>query len=190
MDDLSEKEQIALIKKTKLDKKCFGKIYEYYYQKVLDFAKKRVTDIHTAEDLTGDIFEKIFRSFGNFQWQGISLSAWIFRIARNAVIDFYRKNNKRKGNISMEDMQDKLIAPDSAIETGILEDEIQVMLYNSIREFGDEEQYLIYFKFFAEMSNKEIAEESGMTETNVGTKLHRIRKKLKRIMEKAEKTGQ
>ncbi len=187
MEELSSKEQQALIKKAKLDKNDFGKIYEYYYQKVLDFVKKRVSNQHIAEDLTGDIFEKIFKNFGNFQWQGISLSAWIFRIARNSVIDFYRKNNKNKGNVSVDELKDKLVAPDSTIETGMLEDEMQVRLYNSIREFNDEEQYLIYFKFFAEMSNKEIADQAGMSETNVGTKLHRIRKKLKRIMEKAEK---
>ena len=68
-----------------------------------------------------------------------------------------------------------------------MEDETQIHLYNAIREFGDEEQHLIYYKFFAEMSNKEIAEQLELSETNVGTRLHRIRKKLKRVMEKVEK---
>ena len=189
MEELTDKEQQALIKKAKLDKNDFGKIYELYYQKVLDFVRKRVTDFHTAEDVTGDIFEKILKSFGNFQWQGISLSAWVFRIARNAVIDFYRKNNKRKGSVSIDDVGDKIESSEVGVETGLLEDETQVHLYNAIREFGDDEQNLIYYKFFAEMSNKEIAEQLELSETNVGTRLHRIRKKLKRIMEKVEKTG-
>jgi RNA polymerase sigma factor (sigma-70 family) len=188
MEELPDKEQKELIKKAKLDRKDFDKIYLHYYKKVLDFVRKRVSDQHTAEDITGDIFEKILKSINDFQWQGITLSAWIFRIARNTVIDHYRKYHNRK-NVSIDDMNDELVSNETMIETGMLEDEMQVKLYNAIREFEEEDQYLIYYKFFAEISNKEIAKLTGMSETNVGTKLHRVRKKLRNVLQKLDKVA-
>ena len=184
MTELPEEEQKSLIRKAKLNKKDFDKLYEFYYKKVLAFVRKKVTDPHVAEDLTGDIFEKIIKSIKGFQWQGITLSAWIFRIARNTVIDFYRRSNKRKGNVSFEDYSQNLVSSDVSIETGMLQDEVQAKLYDAIREFNDEDQYLIYYKFFAEMSNKDIAKLMKMSETNTGTKLHRVRKKLRKYIGK------
>lgn len=57
-------------------------------------------------------------------------------------------------------------------------DEEDIALFNAIKELDEDEQYLIYYKFFEEMSNSKISEITGLTETNIGTKLHRIRKKL------------
>ena len=100
--DLTEKQQKKIFSKKKISKKDFDKIYETYYKQVYEFVYKRVSDVHVAEDLTSSIFEKIVKSIDDFQWQGITISAWIFRIARNRVIDYYRKNNKYKGRVSLD----------------------------------------------------------------------------------------
>jgi len=63
---------------------------------------------------------------------------------------------------------------DSVIWTG----EVEKGLFESISELSEKDQYLIYYKFFEELSNKQIAKITGYSETNIGTKLHRIRKKL------------
>ena len=60
-------------------------------------------------------------------------------------------------------------------------------LYNAIRDLQEDEQFLVYYKFFEELSNKEIADLLNMSETNVGTKLHRARKKLENIIQKNQK---
>jgi RNA polymerase sigma-70 factor (ECF subfamily) len=165
------------------DKKSFSQddfeeVYSQFYDRVMNFVSRRVTGKETAEDLTGDIFEKIYKSIDDFQWQGITISAWIFRIARNRVIDFYRKHSKRKNNSSIDDYSNTLESSLKASETMMIEDEEHRYLYDAIREFDEDDQYLIYYKFFEEFSNKKIAEIMELTETNVGTKLYRIRKKL------------
>lgn len=159
-------------------------MYEDHYPKVYGFVLKRVTNKTVAEDLTAEIFEKVLKYSDDFQWQGISVSSWIFRIARNHIIDFYRKNSKYVGNSSLDDVINFIEAKVPNVDIEAERDESEVELYLAIKELDSEEQYLIYYKFFEELPNKKIAEITGMSETNVGTKLHRIRKKLQQIMEK------
>lgn len=149
---------------------------------------KRVTSKEVAEDLTSEIFEKVYKTINDFQWQGVTLSAWLFRIARNHLIDYYRKNNKFKNDTSLDEIIDIVVSNSTPIEKQIEESETEVNLFKSISELEQEDQYLIYYKFYEEMSNKQISELTGISETNIGTKLHRIRKKLAKHITKYENT--
>lgn len=157
-------------------------LYRAYYQKVLDFLSKKVSSREIAEDLTSEVFEKIWRTVDDFQWQGIKISAWIFRIARNHLIDYYRKQNKYKNDRSLDEILNIVESTLPSADSEIEREEEDVQLFNAIKELNEDDQYLIYYKFYEEMSNSKIAEVTGMTETNIGTKLHRIRKKLAKII--------
>lgn len=126
-------------------------------------------------------------SLSDFRWQGITVSAWIFKIARNHIIDFYRKNDKHKGEKSLEDVINFVESKIPSVDIEAEADEEEIELYNAMRDLEEDEQYLIYYKFFEEMSNKQIAGIVKMSETNVGTKLHRTRKKLEKIIKKNQK---
>ncbi|KXK27415.1 MAG: ECF RNA polymerase sigma factor SigH [candidate division WS6 bacterium OLB20] len=151
-----------------------------------DFILKRVSNQQIAEDLTSDVFEKVLKSINDFQWQGITVSAWIFRIARNHVIDYYRKNSKRKKDTSLDKVVNIVASSAPSAETEMQADEAEAGLYNALRELKQEDQYLVYYKFFEELSNKQISKLTGMSETNIGTRLHRIRKRLGTILEKKQ----
>lgn len=174
-------------KQRSFSKKDFDKIYKNYHKRVYEFVLKRVSLKEVAEDLTSEIFEKIYKSIEDFKWQGISISAWIFRIARNRIIDYYRKNSKRKNDSSLYDYTNVIESPLKESEELMIESEEHVALYNSIREFNEQDQYLIYYKFFETFNNKKIAHLMELSETNVGTRLHRIRKKLAKLIEKKKK---
>lgn len=148
---------------------------------------KRVGNSDIADDLTSEIFEKILKSVNDFQWQGITLSAWIFRIARNHIIDYYRKSNKYKLDRSLEDVANFIVSNTPNVEVEMQADEEDRELYKSLMLLDAEDQYLVYYKFFENMSNKDISRITKMSETNIGTRLHRVRKKLKQIIEKLQK---
>lgn len=120
---------------------------------------------------------------GDYQWQGISVSAWIYRIARNHLIDYYRKQNKYKNDKSFDDVVNIVESNLPTAETEIVRDEEDIILYRAIRELDEEDQYLVYYKFFEGMSNSQISQIIGQTETNVGTRLHRIRKRMKKLID-------
>lgn len=184
---ISIKKQKKIFSKSELSTKDFSQIYETHHDKVQAFIFKRVSSQEVAEDLTSEVFEKVLISLSDFRWQGITVSAWIFKIARNHIIDYYRKNDKHKGEKSLEDVINFIESKIPSVDVEAEADEEEVELYNAMRELPEDEQYLIYYKFFEEMSNSQISEILHMSETNVGTKLHRTRKKLEKIIKKNQK---
>lgn len=89
----------------------------------------------------------------------------------------------------MEDVSNFIESKLPSIDTQLEIFEEESKLYLAIQELPEEDQYLIYYRFFEELSLKDIADKTGMSETNIGTKLHRIRKKLSKIIQN-KKSGQ
>lgn len=182
--DLSKLEQQEIAEKKELTKADYEKVYIAYYPRILNFVLSRVTKKEDAEDITSLVFERVLKKLHDFQWQGITITSWIYRIARNAIIDYYRKNNERQKDASIESVGDYIVSSEEKIEQLIINDEEELKLYSALRNFDEEDQYLVYYKFFEDLSNKEIADITGLTETNVGTRLHRLRNKIKNLLEK------
>ncbi len=181
---LSREQQKAIAEKIELTNEDYELIYINYSKQILSFVTSRVKSKEDAEDLTSLIFERVLHKLKDFQWQDVTISSWIFKIARNAIIDYYRKYSERRNDSSVEQIGDFLRSQEEKIDTLVINDEEEVSLYNSIRELSESDQFLIYYKFFEELSNKEIAKLTGMSETNVGTRLHRLRTKLKKLINK------
>lgn len=181
---IDKKKEHDLLNAVKKDKHEFSKLYEQYYLQILNYVQKRVNEKHQAEDIVSEIFIKAFKAIKDFQWQGVSFSSWLYRIARNSLTDYYRKNARNDRTVSIDDIKERVASPAEEIEKSAIRYEQEQLLYEVIMKFKEDEQYLIYYKFFENFSNKEIADLSGLSETNVGTKLHRIRNKMKKILER------
>lgn len=172
-----------IVEAAQKDKKNFGPLYEEYYPQIFGYIKKRIERREVAEDLTSKAFEKALKAIDNFQWQGVPFKSWLFRIARNVLTDFYRSQGRKPGDVSFE------IVEDFTKDEGLQPDEVYVRdddessLYEAMAELDEDDQYLIYYKFFEKLSNVEIAKITGLSETNVGTKLYRIRSKMKGLLE-------
>ena len=66
------------------------KVYTEYKEKVMRYMLKKVQNPHDAEDLTSEVFLKVFKSIESFDENKASISTWIYTVARNTVIDYYR----------------------------------------------------------------------------------------------------
>lgn len=175
-----------LIESIKKDKKNFEKLFSKFYDQIHYYIRKRISNKSIAEDLACEVFEKAFTSIDDFQWQGVSISSWIYRIARNLLTDHYRKIGRKGEDISLTEIQD--LFKDEKISAGsaMAKQEEELALYNALREFKEIDQYLIYYKFFEGLSNIDIAEITGLSESNVGTRLYRIRKKIRKMLKNKE----
>lgn len=180
-DTKIEKELFNLVRK---DKKNFDKIYQKYYNLVLNYIRNRISNKAIGEDLASEVFEKALKAIDDFKWQGVSLSAWIFRIARNLLTDYYRKVGRVGENISLTEIENLFEDVEANQYLDFIRDEEDMALYDAIREFKEKDQYLIYYKFFEDLRNKGIARVTGLSESNVGTRLYRIRRKLRIILKK------
>ena len=72
------------------DEQAFASLYDTYLDSIYRFIYLRVEDQQTAEDITSNVFLKAWEKLDKYQFRGVPFRAWLFRIARNAVIDHYR----------------------------------------------------------------------------------------------------
>lgn len=160
------------------NKPDFQALYKELQPQILHYVKARIGSREDAEDITAEVFVRVYKNLDDFQWQGVSINSWVYRIAKNAIIDHYRKYNKNKNQVEFEKASQHVAASEKDILLDILDDEEEKSLYVAISQLDTEDQYLIYYKYFEDLSISEIAKRLNLSETNVGTKLHRLRKKI------------
>ncbi len=163
----------------------FVDLYAHNREKILNYINARVRIREDAEDLTEEVFEKVLKNLADFKWQGVSIEAWIYKIAKNTIIDHHRRGKKLKGQVDL-DVVENQTKDETEVDPLLISisDEEQRKLYNAIGELTPDEQYLVYYKYFEELSVPDIAIRVNLSETNVSTKLHRLRKKLLKFLNK------
>ena len=155
----------------------FGRLYEQYLPGVYRYVLYRVGDRENAEDLTEDIFQKALSGYARYDSRKASFSTWLFSIARNTVIDYYRRH-AREAKLSRE------IETDIPANTGSPEDDAARTedlgkLKECLLKLNPNEQEIISLKFSGSMTNRDIARLTGLSESNVGTILCRALRKLR-----------
>ena len=83
------------------EQEAFAQLYEAYFDKIYRYVVFKIGDKMEAEDITQQVFLKALRSISSFKWKGIPFSAWLFRIAHNQVVDYFRK--KRRAAIPLDE---------------------------------------------------------------------------------------
>jgi len=121
------------------------------------------------EDLYQDVALNLWKAFPHYRKES-QLSTWIYRIALNTCVSYYRKNSRRPACVE--------ITPE--VKAYVEENESIAELYACINRLGKLERALILL-YLEDRPYKEIAEIMGITATNVSTKINRIKEKLKQI---------
>lgn len=123
-------------------------------------------------DLVQEITIQLWKSFDNYN-RAYEHSTWVYRISLNVAISFYRKSKKELAT----PLTETIIALVKEDEPGELEENVQ-LLYQFINEL-DELNKALMLLYLDNKTHKEMAEVLGITETNVATKIGRIKEKLK-----------
>ena len=156
---------------------AFARLYDQFMPKVFRYINYRIVDMHMAEDLTSTVFEKALTKFKSYDSEKAGFSTWIFSIARNTLIDHYR-THKADRNVPLENAL-PLSAETVSVEEVITREEECQILQKCVKELSAREQEIISLKFGGEMTNREIARMTGLSESNVGTTIFRTVRKLR-----------
>jgi RNA polymerase sigma-70 factor (ECF subfamily) len=152
-------------------------LYEQYSERIFLYLQYRCDDPATAHDLAGQVFEQLIRSYSDYTPERAPLSAWVFSIARHVVIDWQRRQYRRK----FFPWEDFFRHPSSnpGPEQMIVESEERRQLRVALRELSSRERDLVALRFSSGLTNRRIAEITGLTESNVAVILYRALRKLR-----------
>ncbi|MEZ5106546.1 MAG: RNA polymerase sigma factor [Draconibacterium sp.] len=162
------------------DKKAVGVLYDRYYKQVFGYFVRMTNDVEISRDLTQNVFLKILKH--SHTWKDDKVFAyWLFRIARNILIDYYNESRKFFGGGEEQEVQIK-DQTDSVREMDIKES--YDFLLEAMAQLPPESRELIELSRFQGFSYKEIAQTVLSTENAVKVKTFRAIQKLKEIYTK------
>ena len=153
---------------------AFEDLYRSSRDDVFAYASGLLRDRSAAEDVTAAAFERAFRKRRRFDRRRGSPRAWLFGIARNAALDELRRRG-RQAELATEP-DDAVSPPVDTVAEGALR---RTAVREAIGALDPRERELIALKFFAGLSNAEIAAVLETSESNAGTRLHRVITKLR-----------
>lgn len=179
------KDEQELVKRAKGgEAEAFGLLYDYYLPKIYRFVLIKVSHREEAEDLTHQTFLKAWQNIDQYDFRGHSFGSWLYRIARNAVIDRHRKNTPV---FSLDDLTFDIPARDRSPEE-LTEARIESeVILEAIRELKEIEQEVLLMRFVEELNTKEVAQIVKKTEGAVKLIQHRALKNLAKILENGRK---
>ncbi len=157
---------------------AFDRLYRESRDDVYAYVAGLLRDRGAAEEVTAAAFERAYRKRSRFDARRGSARAWLFGIARNAALDELR----RRGRQAEMNAEPKDLADLGALHPAE-RSELRLALAGAIGSLTGGERELIALKFFAGLSNAEIGRVLGMSESNVGTRLHRTVNKLREALD-------
>ncbi len=183
---IPKKEERELIRRAKeCDPSAFAMLYEHYYQDIYNYIYYRVASDPVAEDLTSDIFLKALESIDSFTFRGIPFSAWLFRIARSIVAEYFRGMAKTSETAFEEEMFSGEGQADDALETK----HTQQRLARALGDLTEDQQQVIVLKFVDGFSNTDIAQILGKSEGAIKSLQHRALSALNRTWQEISPEG-
>ncbi len=169
-----------IVEKSKKNPEAFIEIYDLFFDKIYGYVYYKVGNTEDAEDITEQVFLKALEAIGKFKWKGAYFSSWLFRIARNQIIDHFRRQAKSADSLT-DDQINKIPDKKENLEEII---EARLSLENvekAILRLTEEQQNVIILKFLSGFSNAEIAKFFNKSEGAVKALQHRALSSLRKI---------
>ncbi len=174
---MDEKELIGLVKKG--DFEAFSELVELYNRKIFSFAYYHLRNRADAEDITQEVFWRVFTYIKKFD-EKRKFFSWLYTIEMNLIMTFLRKKKKySKVGIDEEFVQNIAFDKKDHIRT-----EEKVVLFEAIEQLNEPDKSLVFLKYNEDWSIKEIAETFQLSEENVKIRLFRAKEKLSGLLGK------
>ncbi len=174
-------DEIRLIQRAKQgDRTAFAEIYDRHQPAIYRYIFYQVSDVTTAEDLTGEVFVRLVEKIDRFTYRGRPLLAWLYTIARNLVTDHHRRAGKSQSLPLDEQLVADTITPEEAAERTLTQDRLTA----AIAHLTEDQRQVILLKFVEGLDNETAARTLGKTIGSVKSLQHRALAALRRILEK------
>ena len=195
---MEEKEKKNLKKyirdfRKKQDPDSFKKIYDYFFDMIYRFIFSKVYNSHDAEELTGDVLFKVYNNLSKIKGDSLSINAWVYKIAGNCVIDFFRKNKKISGQKSIDEMLENSEDIFAVSEDYILKESLFLKkelgfenegLLSMINNLPENQKNILLLRFVEDLDYPSISAILGKKENALRALLFRALQNLKDSLKK------
>lgn len=185
----NEEQLLAEIKK---DSTQFGIIFDNYYTAIFNYTLRRVANPYHSRDIVSDVFFKALNGIDSFEWRGVSILNWLYRIANNEIARFFRSPYQKF--TSLDHLKDLNVqfASNSNLEKEMVKAENTLQQHQAflkiqeqIKTLSIEYQEVISLRFFENKKLSEIAEIIDKNENTTKALLYRGIEKLKKLQNTA-----
>jgi RNA polymerase sigma-70 factor (ECF subfamily) len=174
-------QQALLERASRAEPAALGEIYDQYADRIYAYIYRRVGQAEVAEDLTGQVFMRMLEAIRRGQGWRSSFSGWLYRIAHNLVIDYYR----RRGRVTLIDIDEA--APIRATEGDPVRSTESLLRREQLRaalfQLTEEQAQVITLRFMEERSIAEVADLMDKTEGAIKALQYRAVLALRRVMQ-------
>jgi len=161
------------------DREAIAQLYRTYAESIYKYVYARVTHVQTAEDITSEVFLRALEGLDAFEYRGVPFSAWLYRIARDRVVDHYRKHTRQQATVALdEDIVAAGEAPDRAVLRGLDEENLTA----AVESLTEDQRLVIIMRFLERQPIAEVARRLGKTETSIKALQRRALNALSRVL--------
>ncbi len=183
MSNLNQVDDNLLLRKAQDgDAEAFGELYEQHAPSIFRYVYAHVDNRLDAEDLTEEVFFRAWRALPGYEDQGVPFIALLFRIARNAIIDHYRRAAQHKHQASIEEisLRDGKPSPVEVVITNLEHQEVRQVLEKLRHDY----RTVLALRFLSELSPEETAKVMGRSAGAIRVLQHRALNALRSLLEK------
>jgi RNA polymerase sigma-70 factor (ECF subfamily) len=182
---MKPEEERAYIQQARADPRAFVHLYDHYFPRIHDYVRYRVHIQQDAEDIIAEVFLKAMRRLNRFKWHHEnSFAAWLFRIAHNLIVDYYRRYEQIEsaevaldpGEAASDDcsmgvagLTSRALRPEEALT----QQEAFRQMQSLVETLSAQRREVITLKFFGGLRNKEIAGILDLDEHTIASHLSR-----------------
>lgn len=185
MPERQHADETRLVEQAKKgDAGAFGELYEFYAPLVFRFLFAHLDERQDAEDLTEEVFLRVWEALPGFRLRGVPFGGYIFRIARNALYDHYRRNRRQgsPADLALDWVDDTQPDPAESVPANIEHREIHGLLLHLREDY----RMVVSLRFLVGLSTDETAAAMGRSTGAVRVLQHRALLMLRQLLQQQD----
>ncbi|MHA6252428.1 RNA polymerase sigma factor [Oceanobacillus sp. CAU 1775] len=148
-----------------------------YVDRIFNYIYSQTNNYHDAEELLQDVFYKTAKRLHQFEGNS-SFKTWIFKISRNVVIDYYRKNKNKRKNTTIEENSIETLGKEASAEQTVLQNLHLNEVMHAINKLPEHYRMVLHLRFIEDFTLQETADIMGKTVLSVKAMQRRARRAL------------
>ena len=178
-----QREEDLVRRAQKRDPEAFGQLYEEHFDRIYRYTTLRVRNQEDAEDITQQVFLKALENIGSYRWRGMPFASWLFRIAHNLIVDYWKKKSRERTEAMAPEEIDEVTVESANDPATLAELRFDMkQLSAGCEQLSEGQREVVSLRFAGGLSVAEAAKAMGRSEGAVKVLQHAALVKLRRLL--------